>query len=179
MEGTIGTIMMFAGNFTPKNWADCAGQLISIASNTALFSILGTTYGGDGRVTFGLPDLQGRVAVGDGQGPGLSLYSLGQSSNAETATMSVAQMAAHTHTAGAVTIPLSTSAASGKEPNGNILATPIVDTYATPGTAPAVNYGSFSSAVAPQGGSQPFSILQPYECISFVICQFGVFPARS
>ncbi len=179
MEGTIGTIMMFAGNFAPRNWAYCAGQLVSIASNTALFSILGTTYGGDGRVTFGLPDLQGRVVVGAGQGPGLSNYDLGQAENAETATMSQAQMAAHTHTAGAVSIPLSNSAATGTDPNGNILATPVADTYATPGTAPAVNYGGFSSTVAPQGGSQPFSIMQPYECISFVICQQGVYPARN
>lgn len=179
MEGTIGTIMMFAGNFAPKNWAYCAGQLVSIASNTALFSILGTTYGGDGRVTFGLPDLQGRVAVGAGQGPGLSFYNLGQAANAESETMSNAQMPAHTHTAGAVSIPLSNSAASLTEANGNILATPTADTYATPGTTPAANYGSFSATVAPQGGSTPFSIMQPYECISFVICQYGTFPARN
>lgn len=179
MEGTIGTIMMFAGNFAPRNWAYCAGQLIPIAQNTALFSILGTTYGGDGRVTFGLPDLQGRVVVGAGQGPGLSYYDLGQSSDAETATMSLGQMAAHVHTAGAVSIPLSSAQANANTPNNNILATPTADTYATPGTAPAVNYGGFSSTVGVQGGSQPFSIMQPYECISFVICMYGVFPARN
>ncbi len=179
MEGTIGTIMMFAGNFAPRNWAYCAGQLISISSNTALFSILGTTYGGDGRSTFGLPDLQGRVAVGAGQGPGLSFYALGQSAGAETETMTAASMPAHTHAAGAVTIPLASTAGSLTSANGNILSTPNVDTYATPGTTPAVNYGSFSATVSPQGGSQPFSIMQPYECINFVICQFGIYPARS
>ncbi|MBC7775609.1 MAG: phage tail protein [Phycisphaerae bacterium] len=179
MEGTIGTIMMFAGNFAPKNWAYCAGQLLNIASNTALFSILGTTYGGDGRVTFGLPDLQGRVAVGAGQGPGLSDYGLGQVGGAENTTMNVAEMATHTHTAGAVTIPLSNSAATLMDASNNILGTPTSDTYATPGTSPAVNYGSFSAAVGLQGGSQPFSILQPYECVAFVICQYGFFPARN
>ncbi len=179
MEGTIGTIMMFAGNFAPKAWAYCAGQLLSISSNTALFSILGTTYGGDGRTTFGLPDLQGRVAVGAGQGPGLSFYNLGQSSGAETATMTAASMPAHTHTAGAVTIPLASTAGSLTSANGNILSTPNVDTYATPGTTPAVNYGSISATVSPQGGSQPFSIMQPYECINFVICLYGIYPARS
>jgi microcystin-dependent protein len=171
--------MMFAGTFAPRNWAYCSGQLVSIASNTALFSILGTTYGGDGRVTFGLPDLQGRVVVGAGQGPGLSYYDLGQTVDAETETMTTATMPAHIHAAGAVTIPLSNSTSSLTEANGNILATPTADTYATPGTAPAVNYGSFSASVSPQGNSQPFSIMQPYECISFVICQFGIFPARN
>ncbi|MBC7776410.1 MAG: phage tail protein [Phycisphaerae bacterium] len=179
MEGTIGTIMMFAGNFAPRAWAYCNGKLLSIASNTALFSILGTTYGGDGRVTFGLPDLQGRVAVGAGQGPGLSDYELGQVGGVEATTMNVVQMASHTHTAGAVTIPLSNSAATLKDASNNILGTPTVDTYATPGTTPAVNYGSFSAAVGIQGGSQPFSILQPYECVAFVICIQGIFPVRN
>ena len=179
MEGTIATIMMFAGNFAPKNWAYCDGRLLSIASNTALFSLVGTTYGGNGTTTFALPDLQGRVVVGAGTGPGLSSYDLGQSANAETATMTIASMPGHTHTAGAVTIPLSNSAATLTEANGNILGTPTADTYATAGTAPTVNYGSFSATVAPQGGSQPFSILQAYECVSFVICQFGVYPSRN
>ncbi|MFN0216175.1 MAG: phage tail protein [Saprospiraceae bacterium] len=179
MEGTIATIMMFASNFAPKNWAYCAGQILQISQNTALFSILGTTYGGNGTTTFGLPDLQGRVAVGAGQGPGLSDYQLGQSANAENATMTVANMAGHTHTAGAVSIPVSNTAATLKEANGNILGTPTADIYATHGTTPAVNYGSFSATVAQTGSSQAFSILQPYECISYVICLYGVYPTRS
>lgn len=179
MEGTIATIMMFGGNFAPKNWAFCAGQLLPIAQNTALFSLLGTNYGGDGRVTFGLPDLQGRVVVGAGNGPGLSQYALGQVGGSETETMTSAQMAAHNHTAGAVTIPLSTIAATLSDANGHILASPSADTYATAGTTPAVNYGGFSATVGQQGGSQPFSIMQPYECVNFVICMYGVFPARS
>jgi microcystin-dependent protein len=178
MEGTIATIMMFGGNFAPRNWAFCAGQILPIAQYTALFSLIGTYYGGNGTTNFGLPDLQGRVAVGAGQGPGLSNYSLGEASNAETATMTLGQMPTHNHSSGTVSIPVSGSNASLEEANGNILATPGTDIYATPGTSPAVNYGSFSASVLPQGSGQPFSIMQPYECINFVICMSGVFPVR-
>jgi len=179
MEGTIATIMMFAGNFAPRNWAYCNGQLMAIAQNTALFSILGTTYGGDGRVTFGLPNLQGRVAVGAGQGPGLSYYDLGQTAGAESATMLSTQMPSHTHTAGAVAIDLTTNAANSTQANGNILASPTADTYATAGTTPAINYGGFAATAAPVGGSQPFSIMQPFLGMNYVICLFGVFPVRN
>ncbi len=179
MEGTIATIMMFAGNFAPRNWAFCNGQLMAIAQNTALFSILGTTYGGDGRATFGLPNLQGRVAIGAGQGPGLSYYDLGQTAGTGSATMTNGEMPAHTHTAGAVAIDLTTSAASGTQANGNILASPTADTYATAGTAPAVNYGGFSASVGPAGSTQPFSVMQPYLGMNYVICLAGVFPARN
>lgn len=178
MEGTIATIMMFAGNFAPKNWAYCSGQILPIAQNTALFSLLGTTYGGDGRVTFGLPDLQGRVPVGAGQGPGLSYYALGQAVNAESTTLLVSQLPAHTHTPGAVHINVSNSNAGKEEASGSILATPSNDIYATVGTGPAVNYAGFSAAVQSQGNSLPFPIIQPYECISYVICMYGVYPSR-
>ena len=179
MEGTIATIMMFAGNFAPKNWAFCAGQTINISSNTALFSLLGTTYGGNGTTNFVLPNLQSRVAVGAGQGPGLSFYNLGQAAGAETATMTTAQMPIHGHAGGAVAIPLSTTAPTTEQANGNILASPTADTYATLGTTPAVNYGGFSVEAAPQGGNQPFSIMQPFLGMNYVICQYGVFPSRN
>lgn len=179
MEGTLATLMMFAGNFAPTNWAFCNGQLLSIAQNTALFSILGTTYGGDGRVTFGLPNLQGRVAIGAGQGPGLSSYDLGQTAGVETATMINLEMPAHTHSAGAVSIDLTTNAATGTQASNNILASPTADTYATAGTAPTVNYGGFSVTVAPAGGSQPFPVIQPFLGMNYVICLAGTFPARN
>ena len=99
MEGTIAEIRMFAGNFAPRNWAFCAGQTMAIASNTALFSLLGTTYGGNGQTTFALPDLRGRVPVGTGQGPGLSYISLGEVAGAATHTLTSTEMPAHTHTA--------------------------------------------------------------------------------
>lgn len=99
MEDFIGTIVLFAGNFAPQGWADCNGQLLPISQNAALFSILGTTYGGDGRSTFALPDLRSRVPVGIGQGPGLSNYNLGQMAGTESVTLNANQLPAHTHTA--------------------------------------------------------------------------------
>lgn len=179
MDGTLATIMMFAGNFAPQKWTICNGQLISIASNTALFSLLGTTYGGDGRSTFGLPDLRGRLAVGEGRGPGLSPYTLGQSTNQETVTLQTANLPAHSHSAGSVNIPASPAGASTEEANGNILATPGIEIYAAANTTPSVNYGSFSVAVANEGAGQPFPIMQPYLCTNFVICTAGTFPSRS
>lgn len=178
MEGTLATIMMFAGNFAPKNWAFCAGQTISIASNTALFSLLGTTYGGNGTTTFMLPNLQGRVPVGNGQGNGLSYYNLGQVGGAETETLTTGTMPMHTHAAGALSIDLSTSAPSTTQPNGNILASPVADTYASAGTTPVVQSGHLSAQVAVAGNSQPFPVMQPFLGMNFVICQAGIFPSR-
>lgn len=179
MEGVIATIMMFAGNFAPKNWAYCAGQTISIASNTALFSLLGTTYGGNGTTTFMLPNLQGRVAVGAGQGPGLSDYELGQVGGSESTTMLTTQMPAHGHTGGLVKIDLTSNGPTSTQANGNILASPTADSYATLGTTPTVNYGGFSAEASAQGGSQPFSVKQPYLGMNYVICQYGIFPSRN
>src|SRR5512139_1201847 len=98
MEAFIGSIVLFAGNFAPRGWALCQGQILSIAQNTALFSILGTTYGGNGQTTFALPDLRGRVAVGTGQGPGLPAINLGEVAGELTHTLIVTEMPAHTHT---------------------------------------------------------------------------------
>src|SRR6187551_745598 len=97
MDGYIAQILFFAGNFAPRNWAFCAGQLLSIASNTALFSLIGTTYGGNGTTTFALPDFRGRTAVGTGQGPGLANITLGEVAGAATTTLLVTQIPAHTH----------------------------------------------------------------------------------
>ena len=177
MEGTIATILMFAGNFAPKAWSFCDGSTINIASNTALFSLLGTTYGGNGTTNFKLPDLRGRVALGAGQGPGLSNYNLGQMGGAEKVTLTVNQMPAHTHAAGAVAIAVSDSA-SAKTAAGNILGTPSTPIYATRDQGNA-NYGGFSAQVLNSGGSQPISTIQPYESVYFVICTYGIFPSRS
>ncbi|MGC4087610.1 MAG: tail fiber protein [Polyangiaceae bacterium] len=120
MEPFIGMIIVFAGNFAPRGWALCNGQLLPIAQNTALFSILGTTYGGDGRTTFALPDLRGRVPVHPGQGPGLSNYSLGQVSGTETVTLTTQNLPAHTHTFApscATTIPNAESPANNVPAN--------------------------------------------------------------
>lgn len=98
MEGMIGEIRMFGGNFAPRSWGLCQGQLLAISSNTALFSILGTTFGGDGRTSFGLPDFRGRAPIGQGRGPGLSSWSLGERAGSETVTLNVTQMPVHSHT---------------------------------------------------------------------------------
>src|SRR6188508_951854 len=118
MEGMIGEVRMFAGNFAPKNWAFCQAQVIAIASNTALFSILGTTYGGNGTTTFGLPDLRGRVCIGPGQGPGLSNYALGEMAGTQNVTLMINEIPAHTHAANGTFSPLVNNG-SGDESNPN------------------------------------------------------------
>jgi microcystin-dependent protein len=114
-EPFLAEIILFAGNFAPRGWAFCQGQILSIAQNTALFSLLGTTYGGNGTTTFALPDLRGRVPVGQGQGPGLSAYTLGEVSGSESRTLTVNQLASHTHVVNA-----SNGSATGTRPSGNV-----------------------------------------------------------
>lgn len=177
MEGTMATIIMFAGNFAPKNWMLCQGQLLSIASNTALFSLLGTTYGGDGRTTFALPDFRSRVPVGTGNGPGLSDYRLGQKSGAEKATLSIAQMPSHTHQVTAQ-VAVSTGNGTTDEPDTNVLAGTTSNTYAAASSANG-KLGGVTASDSPTGGNQPFSIVQPYLAMNFVICAQGIFPSRS
>ena len=177
MEGYMAQILMFAGNFAPKSWAFCQGQLLSISSNSALFSLLGTTYGGDGRTTFGLPDFRGRIPVGTGDGPGLSDYQLGQRAGTESTTLTVAQMPSHSHQ---VTPQLVVSTGNGTtdEPDGNVLAGTSTPTYA-PATSANGKLAGLSATETPAGGSQPFSIVQPYLAMNFVICIYGIFPSRS
>jgi microcystin-dependent protein len=180
-EAYIGSIVMFAGNFAPRDWAFCDGSLLSIAQNTALFSILGTTYGGDGRQTFALPDLRGRVPLSSGQGPGLSNYSLGQMGGAETETITTNQMPAHTHGLNInAQVQVSTQAASTDEPGGSFLTTTGNNFYAGSGTA-GQNLGgvSASGATTPAGGNAPISLLQPYTTINYIICLYGIFPSRN
>ncbi|HEX8700013.1 MAG TPA: tail fiber protein [Myxococcaceae bacterium] len=174
-EPYIGQIIMFAGDFAPRGWAFCDGSLLSIAQNTALFSILGTTYGGDGRTTFALPDLRGRVPVQPGQGPGLSRYELGQSAGAENVTLLITNIPAHNH-------PLGAHGGQGDSPSpdGTVPAITV-----DPNTQQPLN--SYSSTItgtmAPasvglSGGSQPHQNMQPYLCINFIIALEGIFPSR-
>jgi microcystin-dependent protein len=182
MEGTIGEIRMFAGTFSPRTWAFCNAQLISIATNTALFSILGTTYGGNGQTTFGLPDFRGRVAVGTGTGPGLPNVVLGQMAGTPTVTLLTANMPAHNHAiTGTVTMQANNDAAgltddatgarTGLPATPNLYST---DTSALVPMAPAV----VNLTTATNGGSQPFSIMPPYLGMNYVICMFGIYPSR-
>ena len=174
----LGMIIIFGGNFQINGWAFCNGQLLSIAQNTALFSLLGTTYGGNGQTTFGLPNLQGRVPVGFGQGPGLSPYSLGQVGGTETVTMQINQMPAHTHIAQLQAT--STAAASGA-PNGALLATQPrsggVNVYAA-GTADTP-MSSSAIQVSVTGNTQPIPNLQPYLAINYLIALQGIYPSRN
>lgn len=178
MEGTIGEIRMFAGNFAPRTWAFCANQIISIAQNTALFSILGTTYGGNGQTTFALPDFRGRVAVGTGQGPGLSNIILGQLAGTPTTTLTTANMPAHNHqVTGNITPQGSLDGTLSTDPTGRRTANVNIYTNATDelaNMAPiAVN---LPTTIA--GSSQPFSIMPPYLGMNYIICMFGIFPSR-
>jgi microcystin-dependent protein len=169
----IGEIVMFAFNFAPVGYALCQGQLLPIQQNTALFSILGTTYGGNGTSNFELPDLQGRVPLGVGAGPGLSPYVLGQHSGTETVTVLSTQMAAHIHTVNCV-------AESGDQqgPGGHIWAAEaagVTNVYSD--ATPTATMGT--NAIGLAGGSQPHENHQPFLVINFCICMNGVFPSRS
>lgn len=166
---------MFAGNFAIRNYALCNGQLLSIAQNTALFSILGTTYGGNGQTTFALPNLQSRVPVHFGQGTGLSPVQLGEVSGTETVTILSSQMPAHTHTATAAT-RASNQAGNDSLPDNNFLAD--ANQYSTTQNT-AMNPGAVQVTIAPTGGSQPLPIRNPYLGLNFQIALFGIFPSRN
>lgn len=168
----IGQIILFAGNFAPRDWALCNGQLLSISQNSALFSILGTTYGGDGQVTFALPDLQGRVAIGNGQGNGLSGRVLGELAGTENTTLTVNQLPAHRHS-----LLASGTLGDSNSPNAAALAiaAPEETQYArgTPGTAMS------TQSIGLTGSSLPIDIMPPYLTLNYIIALFGVFPSRN
>lgn len=170
-EPFIGQIIMFAGNFAIRGYAMCNGQILSIAQNTALFAILGTTYGGNGTTTFGLPNLQSRVPVHFGQGPGLSPHSLGEQGGSESVTLTQPQMPQHTHTS---TLKASTGEATDTEPTNQYLATG--NSYT--GTANTLLNPS-AGVVGIAGGSQPHENLQPYLALNFLIALEGIFPSRN
>ena len=168
MDPYLGEIRCFGFNFAPKGWLLCNGQLLSIQQNTALFSLLGTMYGGDGRTTFGLPDLRGRVALGFGQGPGLSNRTQGEAAGAEVVTLTAPTLPPHGHTVAA------SATATTKNPSG---ALPSV-------TAAGASYGTtadlaMSAAMIGGGGSaQPHDNMQPYVVLNWCIAAAGIFPPR-
>lgn len=164
----IGEIKMFAGNFAPQGWAICSGQLLSIAQNTALFSILGTTYGGNGQTTFALPDLRGRVPVGMGQGPGLSSYMLGQAAGSETITLLTSNLPAHSHPVLAEVTPGTTASPA----NAYLANTGAVDReFAATNSITMGNTGSV-------GNNIPVDNIQPYVTINFIIALQGIYPSQ-
>jgi microcystin-dependent protein len=168
----IGEIYMFAGNFAPNNFALCDGALMAISQNTALFSILGTTYGGDGRTTFGLPDLRGRFPMHAGQGPGLTNRDLGEVAGVENVTLLTTNMPAHNHL-----VLAQTTGGDTASPDGKLIA--------ADGAGNALGFGSTPnghlspSALSVTGSSLPHDNMPPFLCINFIICLYGIFPSRS
>lgn len=173
-DGFIGEIRMFAGNFAPRGWAFCNGQLLSIAQNQALFSILGTTYGGDGRTTFALPDLRGRAPVQAGTGPGLSNYDLGETGGAESIHLNPNQVPTSTPP----TLRASTEGGNTDDPTNAVLAKPKnkLKIYYSGDPNNSMRPNAIS---APASGGQPVDIRQPYLGVNFIICMQGIFPSRN
>lgn len=170
-EPFIGQIVMFGGNFAPRGWAFCNGQLLAISSNQALFSILGTTYGGDGRTTFALPDLRGRFPMHEGQGPGLSNRQLGQKSGTETVALNVNEMPGHSHA-----LKCNTARGNADNPQNAVPADADRDRiYSTSGP----NADMSSQAIANIGGGQPHNNMPPFQVVNFIIALVGVFPSRN
>lgn len=167
----VAEIRIFPFNFAPKGWAWCDGQLLPLSQNTALFSLLGTTYGGNGKSNFALPDLQGRAPMHPGQGPGLSLHDLGEQSGTETVTLIASEVPAHSHTLRADTVDVGDTnvpspSASFAQSAGGTAYQPTSDTQLS------------GSALAPAGGDQPHNNMQPYLTFYFNIALQGVFPPR-
>lgn len=167
----IGEVQWFAGNYAPRGWAFCDGQILPISQYTALFSILGTTYGGDGRTTFALPDMRGRVAIHRGQGPGLSNHPLGQKAGTEAETLTINQLPSHTHG-----LQASNNAATAATPTGGLPAnggrSNLYDTA-------AANTSMSASAISATGGGQPHNNMQPYVSLSCIIALQGLYPSRN
>ena len=162
----VGEIRMFAGNFAPAGWMFCDGQLLPISEYETLFNLIGTTYGGDGQSTFALPDLRGRLPLHFGNG-----FSLAESGGVETVTLTVSQMAAHSHS-----FLVSSGPGVSNAPGGNVLAaSPSTTLYIEDVTDSSLSPNSVSAA----GGSQPHNNFQPYLCVDFIISLFGIFPSQT
>ena len=179
MDGTIGEIRMFAATFSPRFWAYCNGQLLAINQNQALFSILGTTFGGNGTTNFALPNMQSRVAVGTGTGPGLSTYQLGQLTGVESNTITTANIPQHTHViAGAAKMLTTTAPANAVAPAGNYFANDATPKYKNSGAGDTMKPATVALALGSSGGT-PVGNLMPYTSISYIICLQGIFPSRN
>jgi microcystin-dependent protein len=168
----LGEIRMFAGNFAPQGWMKCEGQILSIAQNSALFSLLGTTYGGNGTTTFALPDLRGRAPIHSGQGPGLSVYSLGQQGGTESTTLTVNNLPAHNHAINGIVEDGNSPSPTGNFPAGTKLLDP---EYANTGTVTQMN----ANMVGNTGNSNPINNMQPYPTVTYIIALQGIYPSQN
>ena len=171
-EPFLGEIKLVGFNFPPRGWAECNGQLLPIAQNSALFSLLGTIYGGDGRTTFGLPDLRGRYAMHQGQGPGLSSRPIGQKSGEERVTLATSQLPSHQH---GHTLRASGNPANTNDPTGNILG--LAEAYSD--QPDSVNMDPNAIDTTNAGGGQAHNNMPPYQCVNFIIALTGIFPSRA
>ncbi len=172
-EPFIGQIKMFGGNFAPRGYAFCDGQLLAISQNQALFSLIGTTYGGNGRTTFALPDLRGRVPMQPRNGPGLSPRQLGEKAGVEEVTLTAQQLPAHNHAANCVT-----PAGNSNDAAGKFWADDAGASSATYHGGPS-NATMNAGAIGNTGGSQAHTNVQPFQCVNFIIALQGVFPSRN
>ncbi|WP_447727341.1 phage tail protein [Sphingomonas koreensis] len=190
----IGQIMTVPYNFAPRGWANCQGQILSIAQNTTLFALIGTTYGGNGQTTFALPDLRGRASMGWGQGPGLTNRVLGEVAGTETTTLITTNMPAHNHTIVPTTINAVNVKASEQAPQAGAFLGRGIDTSPSPDMIPEFYVPAAAAAGQPQlalggvntaaatganGGNQPFSTMQPYLTLRPIIALEGIFPSRN
>jgi microcystin-dependent protein len=175
----IGMIIMFGGNFAPRGYAFCDGALLNIASNTALFSILGTTYGGDGRTTFGLPDLSSRGAMHPGSGPGLTTRRLGEKSGTETNTLSELHLPNHNHPATSTLANgvSSEDATSVSNDGSKVLGNTSINIYSD--QSPTETMGNAATTLNPTGGGQSVNNMQPYLAVNFIIALIGTYPSRN
>ena len=170
-EPFIAEIRIFAGNFAPRGWAFCDGQLLPISQNTALFSLIGTIYGGDGRSTTQLPDLQGRAPMHEGRGPGLTTRRLGEKGGVDTVTLTEGQMANHTHTAGGVPIPGNQDDPASTSVLAAVTGSNVYES--------ATNLVDMANEMLPnEGGSQAHNNMQPYLAVNFIIALQGLYPSR-
>lgn len=182
MEPFIGQILLFGGNFAPRGWALCDGQLLPISQNTALFSILGTTYGGDGRSTFALPDLRSRVPVHAGTGPGLSPKTLGQRGGTESTQLTINNLPPHTHNA-VSTVNCVTDSGNTNEAVGNYWSKDLGSQSATYNSSSTnigqMNSGAVTTQLGNTGGGQSIDNMQPYQTLNYIIALTGLFPSRN
>jgi microcystin-dependent protein len=180
-EPFLASIFIFAGNFAPRGYAFCQGQVLSIAQNTALFSLLGTTYGGNGQTTFALPDLRGRLPIGTGQGPGLPSVELGESAGVQQVSLTVNQMPAHTHSATVAINAAADNRPSQDTPAGGVPdSTAGTNTFAgAPDGRTVINAGMATAQIGAAGGSQPVDIRNPFLGLNFIIALEGIFPSRN
>ncbi|MCB2067105.1 MAG: phage tail protein [Erythrobacter sp.] len=176
-EPYLAQIGLVGFNFCPRGYAEANGAILSIASNTALFSLLGTTYGGDGRTTFALPDLRGRVAIGQGQGPGLANHSLGEQAGTETLTLLTTEMPSHTHAATVRVARINANTRAATNANFARASTVTYDDSNANGTTDAMNAGTVTNATA--GGGQPHENRMPYIAMKWCVATQGIFPPRN